>query len=192
MMRMFLLNPDRMYQKKDAALMLVISPREAEKEMKLLKRAGLIRNKNAFKDLIKRGRIAKLKVSGFVLDRSFIYLKPLENLLINTLLIRNHDLLRRLLNVGNMRLIIVSGVFIQNIDSRVDLLLVGDKIRKGALQRVIRSLESNIGRELQYAVFDTTDFEYRRSVGDRLLRDVFDYKHQVLLDKLGITPEAES
>lgn len=189
---MFLLNPDRMYQKKDAALMLVISPREAEKEMKLLKRAGLIRNKNAFKDLIKRGRIAKLKVSGFVLDRSFIYLKPLENLLINTLLIRNHDLLRRLLNVGNMRLIIVSGVFIQNIDSRVDLLLVGDKIRKGALQRVIRSLESNIGRELQYAVFDTTDFEYRRSVGDRLLRDVFDYKHQVLLDKLGITPEAES
>ena len=75
---------------------------------------------------------------------------------------------------------------IQNWDNRIDLLIVGERLKKGKLERTIRSMESEIGRELKYSILDTTDFQYRYSIGDKLVRDVFDYQHQIVLDKLGI------
>ena len=88
-----------------------------------------------------------------------------------------------------MKLIITSGIFIQDEDSRLDLLLVGDRLNKITLDRTVKILEGEIGRELRYAVFDTRDFNYRVSVYDRLVRDVLDNPHQRLLDKMKISSE---
>ena len=48
------------------------------------------------------------------------------------------------------------------------------------------SLEAELGREIRYASFATEDFRYRTGVYDRLLRDVFDYPHRLLIDKIGL------
>ena len=50
----------------------------------------------------------------------------------------------------------------------------------------MHALEAELGREIRYAFFTTPDFRYRLGVYDRLLRDVFDYPHRVLLDKIGL------
>jgi hypothetical protein len=44
-------------------------------------------------------------------------------------------------------------------------------------------MEVELGRELHYAVLSTPDFLYRTSVGDKLVRDIFDFRHQVALNK---------
>jgi hypothetical protein len=51
---------------------------------------------------------------------------------------------------------------------------------------VIKRLEGEFGREIRYALFSTSDFRYRLGVYDRLIRDVFDYPHRLLLDKIGL------
>ncbi len=49
------------------------------------------------------------------------------------------------------------------------------------IQKTISVLESELGRELSYAIFDTNDFKYRVSMYDKLIRDVFDYPHERLI-----------
>ncbi len=83
--------------------------------------------------------------------------------------------------VGQVKLVIISGLFIKNNDSRVDLLIVGDKLNRAKIENGIRKLEAEIGAELVYAIFDTKEFIYRFNMYDKLVRDILDYPHQVLL-----------
>ncbi len=80
----------------------------------------------------------------------------------------------------------LSGFFVGMIEPQVDLLVVGDTIDERVLKTSVHSLEAELGREIRYAAFATTDFRYRLEVYDRLLRDVFDYPHRVLIDKIGL------
>ena len=45
-------------------------------------------------------------------------------------------------------------------------------------------MEAEIGRELSYGVFETDDFRYRVSVCDKFIRDILDYSHKKILNKL--------
>ena len=92
--------------------------------------------------------------------------------------------------VGRVKLIIVSGVFIKNDDSRVDLLIVGDKMRKRKIEEGICKLEAEIGTELVYAVFDTKEFIYRLNMYDKLIRDILDYPHEVVLQAKELSTQA--
>jgi hypothetical protein len=47
-------------------------------------------------------------------------------------------------------------------------------------------LESEIGRELRYALLTTQEFFYRLNMNDHLLRDVLDYNHRIMFDRLDI------
>ena len=47
-------------------------------------------------------------------------------------------------------------------------------------------LEAEIGKEVRYAWMSTSDFFYRLNMSDRLLRDMFDYPHAIVLDRLDI------
>ena len=87
---------------------------------------------------------------------------------------------------GKIRLLLVAGIFIQDNDSRADLVLVGDRLKRGAIERAVKSMEAEIGRELNYAVFETSDFLYRMEAYDKFIRDLLDYPHEKIINKLGI------
>ncbi len=82
---------------------------------------------------------------------------------------------------------ILSGLFTGAIESKVDIMVVGDKLDEKKLAAAVHHLEAELGRELRYASFSTEEFKYRRGVYDRLIRDVFDYPNRMVLDRLGVT-----
>ena len=193
-MRLFLFNPDQPFSRKDISARAKVSLPVVRHEMARLRKMGLIKGKRFVLSVpVKRGKktiMKKKKEGGWILNQAFPYLPAIRNLLIDTVLIKHADILRRLNVVGKMRLIILAGTFIQDEDSRVDLLVVGDNIRFGYLEGVIRTLESEIGKELRYAAFETADFHYRLGIYDKLIRDILDYPHQKLLDRIGLSPTA--
>ncbi len=85
-----------------------------------------------------------------------------------------------------MKLVIISGIFIQNPESRIDLLVVGDHLKKGVIDSAIKTIESEIGSEIRYAVFETADFMYRYGLYDKLVRDILDFPHEKISNKLGV------
>jgi len=148
----------------------------------------LVKRRDFSKIIIKKnhGKIteSKKKSHGFILNAEFTYMSALKQLLMNTQSLDGGDIVKRLAKAGKLKLVVVSGVFIQDPQSRVDILVVGDRISKNVLDKTIKNIESEIGKELTYAYFEVLDYQYRLQMYDKLVRDILDYPHEVLLDKI--------
>jgi hypothetical protein len=77
-------------------------------------------------------------------------------------------------------------MFIKENDSRVDILVVGDKLNKGSIETALRNIEAEVGKELSYAFFDTEEFKYRVGICDKFVRDVLDYPHEKIVNKINL------
>jgi hypothetical protein len=189
--RLFFLNPEILFSPREISRRAKVALPAARREILLLKNIGFIKEKEEKIDEIiklKKGKIKnkKKKIQGLKLNTSFPFFHPLKNLIINTAPIDKEKLIKILSSIGRMKLIILSGIFIQSDDNNTDLLLVGDSIRKSALERALRNIEAQIGKELVYALFSTKEFLYRLGMYDRFVRDVLDYPHEKIVNKLNI------
>lgn len=193
-MRLFLFNPDSPYAIPDISLRSKVSSKQVKKELIDLSKAGLIKRQKFTKQesfALTGNKINKIirkkkRIQGWILNEKFVYLNQIRNLLISTILLKDEEIVRRVSKSGKIKIVIVSGVFLQNWDTRADILVVGDNVKDSTLQKVIRGMEAEIGKELRYASLGTQDFQYRMSICDKLVRDIFDYPHKVILDKMGI------
>lgn len=188
-LRLFLSNLDTEYTTDEIGTHAKVHPQTVRKELNLLTKIGLLKKVNTSRITTKgRGKNKKettKKVQGYVVDRGFTDLAALRNFILNIAPTDDQGILKKVSGAGKIKLVVISGVFIQDPDSRVDILVVGDALKESKLKSAIRDLESHIGRELRFAAFTTPDFTYRLGVYDRLIRDVLDYPHQIIVDKLG-------
>lgn len=190
LLRLFIFNPEHTFTNKEVAVRAKITIDTLRLEISIMKQMGFIKKKVAYRQTTigkgKSKKVKKKKVSAWTLNEKFPYIESLQSFLVNATPIKNKDIPKRLSSAGVIKLIVVLGVLIQNWDSRLDILIVGNNIKKQQLKTAIKSIESELGKELKYAVFNTQEFKYRMGVHDRLLRDVFDYDHKIVLDKIGV------
>jgi hypothetical protein len=173
LLRLFLFNPSQTFTVSEAAERSRVPGREVSRELGNFADIQLLSKNN-------RGRVAH-----YTLNQEFPYLSALQNLLLNASA-RADDIYERIKRVGVVKLVVVSGIFVGEWEGRVDLLIVADKVREGALEKHMRVLESEIGREIHYALLTTQEFFYRLNMNDHLLRDVLDYTHRIMYDRLDI------
>jgi len=144
---------------------------------------SLIKKKSYSKDVLdaRSGKTKKKRCSGWCFDPAFPYTDDLKRLLVEGEFFHKSDLVKRFRPAGRLHMLVVSGIFIQESESRLDILIVGDNLKKAYIKKVVSVLESELGKELAYAVFETADFRYRASMYDKLIRDVFEYQHEKVL-----------
>ncbi len=171
-MRLFIFNPGIAYSASEVARRAKTSASSARREVSNLVKAGLI----------KKG------VKTYTLNRGYRHLSAIGNFLIDAAPFSEKEIVKKISSSGNIKLVLIAGVFLHNPDSRVDILIVGDHIKQGKLVSVISSIESELGKELRYAVFETSDFQYRMGIYDKLVRDILDSDHEKILNKLGLQP----
>jgi len=189
-LRLFLSNLDTSYTAAEVGKRSKVHTQTVRKELSLFTKVGLLK-KHTITETVTSGRgknikEKKKKVPAYVVDRSFKDLTALRNLILNIAPTDNVGVAKKVGGVGKIKLIITAGEFIQEEDSRVDILIVGDTLRDARLKAVIRDIEAHMGKELRYAAFSTDDFMYRLSIYDRLIRDVLDYPHQIIVDRLAV------
>jgi len=178
-MRLFLLNSEKDFEIDDIVSRSRVTKSNTRKEVNLLVGIGFIKPKT----IIKEGsRGAKKKVSTWHLNLSFQYLRPIEELLVHPSILLEDDLAGRFKQIGKVKLMIVSGVFIGENKSRADILLVCDKLNKSVLNQIIKGLEAETGKEIDYVVFDSAEFKYRLDMYDKLVCDIIDLPHKKLID----------
>jgi len=124
--------------------------------------------------------------ASYQVNPKFEYLAALNVFVRETTSVRPRVMITMLRRAGALQLVALSGFFTGVLESQIDLLVVGDNLEERPLAQAVHSLEAELGREIRYASFATTDFRYRFGVYDRLLRDVFDYPHRLLIDKTGL------
>lgn len=168
--RLFLLNPEGILITKEISRRTKIDSGRLRKELSLL--SGM--------------RFISKKKGGWNLNSGFSLFLPLKKLVLNTAPFSKTELVKKISRTGRIKLVILSGIFIQEDNSRADMLIAGDDIKKGRLEKVLKEIEAGVGKELNYAVFPTQDFLYRLGIYDKFIRDVLDYPHEKILNKLGI------
>mgnify|MGYP000923220386 CR=1 FL=1 len=188
LLRLFLFNEMEQYEKDQIINFTKVPSTKIVKELNTLEKVGVIKKTSFFKEIEnkKTGKITKKRVTGYVANPKFMYFRSLQSMLIKSAPVDENGLGKRLKKAGKINAIIVSGLFIQDPDSVVDLLVIGDKIKMSVLRNTISTIESEIGKPLRYTVFSTSDFKYRLTMYDRLVRDILDYPHVILHDSIGI------
>jgi len=188
--KLFVFNPGEPMDAKQIASRTKENLGKVRSELNTLEKARLIRRKSFYKPGEKRkGRKKvplKVKTTGFVLNGEFEYLLPLQQFLVKANHFSPRDISKKLGKSGTIKLLVLSGIFIQDPESRVDLLVVGDHIRRNVIEGAIHKIESEIGKEIRYAVFETADFQYRLGLYDKLIRDILDFPHEKIVNKLGV------
>lgn len=175
LLRLFLFNPKQTFTVPDAAARSRVPERTARKELALF----------ASIKLIHRSPTRRGSGLRYMLNPDFEYLGVLQNLLLNAPE-RAKDIFERVRPTGVIKLIIVSGIFVGDWEGRLDVLVVGDRINDKRLRARMRTLESELGRELRYAMLPSDDFLYRLNMNDKLVRDIMDYPHRITLDRLNV------
>ena len=173
--KLFLFNPESSFDINQVSTRAKVSRGVARREVRNLKAYGFLKSKKVLN-----------KAQRYNLNQKFADLESLHNLLYASSVFKNEELLSFISKILKPSLVIISGIFTNQKDARVDLFMVGEHIKESLIQEVIGNIESKIGKEINYVIFETSEFKYRLSVFDRLIRDVLDYPHIKLVNKLGI------
>ncbi len=185
-LRLFLFNQNSAFDSSAIAERIQAPPRLVAKELGMLRAIGMVKDRTIVKTIKSGKKEVRKRARGWIVDETFPYLRELAGLLTNTVPVKNGRMIEKINQVGKIKLILVAGIFTQDPDSRVDLLIVGDQLKRKTLERIMKDIEADMGAELRYAAFETDDFKYRRSVYDKLIKDIFDFPHHKIVDKLGI------
>ena len=187
LLRIFLFNPSKEFTFDDISKRARLVRRTARTEISALEKAGVIVRRTMYVPI--DGKTKKMKVLGFALDKSFPELQALQTFLFETAPIDGKNLLAHLRKAGTIDFLVVAGVFVREFEQQLDVLIAMKKFSQAKVEKAIRALESEIGVEIRFAVMANEDLLYRVGMYDKLTRDLFDYKHQVLVDKIGVRDE---
>lgn len=187
LLRFFLFNPTQEFTFDDISRRAKLVRRTARTEINALERAEVIKKIIIFAP--HKTKPIKVRTQGYALNTKFSQLSSLQTFLFETAPINPATVLKHLKPVGPIDFIALTGIFTREFDRRLDLLVAMKKLNEGKIEVAVRALEAEIGIEIRYATFTSADLLYRVGMHDKLTRDVFDYPHQILVDKIGIKDE---
>lgn len=106
-----------------------------------------------------------------------------KNLKISKVDLSKDLLARKILSVGEIKIAILSGIFVGLPKAEVDLLLIG-KISEKKLEECLKFLEKLSGNEINYAIFSENEYFERLYNLDWFLREIIDNPHVTLIDRI--------
>jgi hypothetical protein len=191
-MRFFLMNPDAVFTVLQVAKTLRVAKNKVRSEFNLLKSIGFLEKGIHETQIVfkTKKKPKKKKEAGAKLNNLFPFLRPLRALIVEANSVSRDLLSKRFRRLGkSLKLVILSGVFVSKPEEGVlDILVVSDSTRKGPVEKILKKIESEIGRELSYSLLSTEEFKYRQGMYDKFIIEIFEREHDVLVDNLNNKP----
>jgi hypothetical protein len=159
-----------------------------QKELTALTSIGFIEKKRT-RTVVMTGTgkkaVSKVKeVIGFKLNPLFPHNQALKDLLFDFQSLDKRELAARFKIIGRIKLFIVAGVFIGDDKSRLDILIVGEAIKRPKVEKIFEGLSAELGRDVVYSIMDVEEYEYRYKMYDKFVHDIVEMDHETVIDKL--------
>ncbi|MDH4330782.1 MAG: hypothetical protein OEV93_04485 [Candidatus Moranbacteria bacterium] len=171
-MRFFLLNPEEDFNAIEISERNKLDKTATKKELNGLNKIKFISSKT------------KKRKKYYKIDKTFPFYFELEKLILRSNIFPECKSMKKISGIGNVRLVLTSGVFLNYSKSRVDLLIVVDNVSKIKLKSLMRSLESEVGKEIRYMVLTSEELMYRLDMLDRFLLEFFKSPHDIVINKI--------
>lgn len=178
-LRLFVLFDKESFTLSEIARRAKVTPQAAAGEVDALVKIGLIKEEKG------EGKTARQRkyTSRYSFDDKHKHANALSAFVHEVSPERFNEVEKAIRGSGRLSVIVLSGVFIGDLNRPADLIVVGDYVNEKRLEKVVHSFEQKYGREIRYALFSTPEFRYRLTIHDKLIRDTLDYPHRVLLNK---------
>ncbi|OGF27598.1 hypothetical protein A2303_02935 [Candidatus Falkowbacteria bacterium RIFOXYB2_FULL_47_14] len=200
-LKLFLLNPGKKYYIREMARDLKLQPNSVRRELENLEKFGLLTsavaegeikdedNGEASQNNKKTGRKtdepSKTDKKYFRVNADFVLFEEIKALIMKAQILYEKDFIEKLQKTGYLKLLILTGFFVNLPGVPVDLFIVGRLHRPGLL-KVIKEMEGELGREINYTIMDTKEFRYRRDITDVFLYSILEAKKIVVIDELDV------
>ncbi len=119
----------------------------------------------------------------YLINSKYKLLPELKNQSLRAGIKYQDELFSAIKRLGEIKAAFLSGIFCGHPTLPVDILLVG-KVNLRKLSDFLKSLEKLMGQEVNYSVMSVQEFLQRRDTFDRFIKDIFDYRHLVVVDTL--------
>lgn len=136
---------------------------------------------------LKIGLIKSSTRSGkkfYTVNESFVYYQELRNLFVKSNVYPQCSQIKSIKSVGKVKLVMVSGAFMNYPQAEIDMLIVANDVKRPALLDVVASIEAEIGHEIRYMILTAQEFEYRLEMMDRFLIEFFTAPHDTIISRI--------
>ena len=172
MLRLFFRNPLIAHELKEVSSLIGMPLPKVRREAKLLKEIGVI-------TLISRRGKSHVQVST-----TFPFIAEVQRVVTGSFPIGRDELLKLVKPAGKLKLVVVSGLFLNEPKARVDLLVVADRYSEKRLEKAIKKVEQVVASEVRWAGMDVKEFKYRYKMYDRFVRDIVSHAHERILEQV--------
>lgn len=172
LMKFFLLNENREYTLKEITGKNKLESRETMSIVNQFLKARLLISKN------------RKKPRSFRTNKNFSFYRELKALVVRSNVYPQCESLVKLKNLGDAKLGLVSGIFINYPKAKTDLLVVGDNLSKAKTKHLLEDLEAEMGREINYSIMTTAEFKYRVNMFDKFITELIEEPHEIIVNKV--------
>lgn len=172
LLRFFLQNPELEYSLKEIAKRNMIKPKATKRELDNLKKIKFILGHS------KKGK------NTYTLNQNFIFYPELKNLIAKSNIYPQSGSMDKIKNIGNVKLAVISGAFINYPKSKADMILVADGVSRAKLKNLMGSLEAEIGKEVDFVLMTMEEFKYRLNMLDKFILEFLEGPHEEIINKI--------
>ena len=171
----FLLGLEQKYSPNQVSKETGLNPALVRRELINIEKTGLLK-----KDKLEKGKSEK---NFYFIEKSFILYPELKALFIKTQILSSQKFLSDLQKICQPKFLALSGAFVNNSESPTDILIVA-RVRRLEFLKLIKELEHDLGKEINFTLMDESEFTYRRDIMDVFLYNILEGEKIVLIDQL--------
>src|SRR3990167_9877137 len=176
-LKLFLIHPLDKYYIRQLSRDLKLQLNSVRRELENLENFGILTSN--IKDVSGEAAVENHKSSSgqekkyYRANPNFVLFDEIKALIVKAQILYEKDFVRKLQAIGKIKLLVLTGIFVNNPNSLIDILLVG-KINKIKLVKLIKELEIELGKEINFTVFNPQEFKYRRDITDIFLYGILE------------------
>ncbi|MBU2416292.1 hypothetical protein KKH86_03690 [Patescibacteria group bacterium] len=182
-LKLFLLHPDQKYYLRQLARDLKLQINSVNRELKNLEKFGLLMRSSNNNDQNGNSKQKNIKRKYYKVNQEFVLFEEIKILIIKAQILYEKNFIDKLKKTGKFKFLALTGFFVNNQDSLTDLLIVG-KTNKKKLLKVIKNLEKELNKNINFTLMDVNEFKYRKDITDVFLYNILEGKKIVILDLL--------
>jgi len=200
LLKLFLLNPERVYFIRELTRLIDTQINSVRRELQNLLQCKLIKevrtidgDKESLQEETpsskKQKSLERLAKKYFQANTDYLLFRELRALFLRGPFLHQDDLVRDIRALENLDLAVLSGFFVDNIDSSIDLLIVGN-VNRQKLTKIIHGFEKIFEKEINYTTLTKDEYLYRHSLSDRFLFGILEGKNKIIIDTIHGKPSA--
>lgn len=157
LLTLFLMNPEEEYFIRELTRKLNEQINSVRRELDNLKKLGFLKSKT------------KNRKKFYVVNKDFVFYDELKSIIVKALS-SNETTVKEIAKTGDIKLLILSGIFVGKETESVDMLIVGDVDREKLTNYINNDIKTK--RPIKFTIMNESDYRYRLDCKDKFIMEL--------------------